>query len=52
MIGLLRLAAATPVGAIWWNFALLGAGIGMSGTPVSVIAMSAVAAARAGMASP
>jgi DHA2 family methylenomycin A resistance protein-like MFS transporter len=51
MLGLLRLAVATPVSAIWWDFALLGAGIGMSGTPGSSIAMSAVAAARAGMAS-
>ena len=51
MLGLLRLTAATPASAIWWDFALLGAGIGMSGTPGSSIAMSAVSAARAGMAS-
>jgi DHA2 family methylenomycin A resistance protein-like MFS transporter len=51
MLGLLRLTAATPASAIWWNFALLGAGIGLSGTPGSAIAMSAVPAERAGMAS-
>ena len=50
-LGLLRLQAATPLSAIWWNFALLGAGVGICGTPSSSIAMSAVTAARAGMAS-
>lgn len=50
-LGLLRLQAGTPAGAIWWDFALLGMGVGLSGTPVSTIAMSAVGAARAGMAS-
>ncbi len=50
-LGLLRLEPATPVSAIWWNFALLGAGIGLCGTPMSTIAMSAVAASRAGLAS-
>jgi DHA2 family methylenomycin A resistance protein-like MFS transporter len=50
-LGLLRLRAATPLGAIWWDFALLGAGAGLSGTPISSIAMSAVDSARAGMAS-
>ena len=50
-LGLLRLQAATPLSAIWWNFALLGAGVGVCGTPSSSIAMSAVTAARAGMAS-
>ncbi|MBO0774755.1 MAG: MFS transporter [Actinobacteria bacterium] len=50
-LGLLRLQAATPLGSIWWDFALLGAGVGLSGTPGSSIAMSAVDSARAGMAS-
>lgn len=50
-LGLLRLGPSTGIGAIWWDFALLGAGIGLCGTPVSTIAMSAVAADRAGMAS-
>lgn len=50
-LGLLRLSAATPVTAIWWNFALLGAAIGLCGTPISTIAMSAVDRRRAGMAS-
>jgi DHA2 family methylenomycin A resistance protein-like MFS transporter len=50
-LGLLRLEPATGIGAIWWDLALLGAGIGLCGTPTSTIAMSAVAADRAGMAS-
>jgi len=50
-LGLLRLEPGTGIGAIWWNFALLGAGIGLCGTPMSTIAMSAVDADRAGMAS-
>lgn len=50
-LGLLRLGPATGIGAIWWIFALLGAGIGLCGTPMSTIAMSAVSAERAGMAS-
>jgi MFS transporter, DHA2 family, methylenomycin A resistance protein len=50
-LGLLRLQPGTLIGAIWWNLALLGAGIGLCGTPMSTIAMSAVGADRAGMAS-
>jgi hypothetical protein len=50
-LGLLRLSADTSIGAIWWNFALLGAAIGLCGTPISTIAMSAVDQRRAGMAS-
>ena len=50
-LGLLRLAAGTGIGAIWWDFALMGAGIGLCGTPMSTLAMSAVDASRAGMAS-
>ena len=50
-LGLLRLAPDTGIGAIWWNFAMLGAGIGLCGTPMSTLAMSAVDADRAGMAS-
>ena len=50
-LGLLRLSASTSVGAIWWNFALLGAAIGLCGTPISTIAMSSVDQRRAGMAS-
>ncbi len=51
MLGLLRLRPDTGIGAIWWNFALLGLGTGLCGTPMSTIAMSAVDTARAGMAS-
>lgn len=50
MLGLLRLATDGP-DAVWWNLALLGAGIGLCGTPISAIAMSAVDSSRAGMAS-
>jgi MFS transporter, DHA2 family, methylenomycin A resistance protein len=50
-LGLLRLTPGTPLSAIWWNFALLGGGIGLCGTPISSIAMSAVDVPRAGMAS-
>ncbi len=50
-LGLLRLQVDTGIGSIWWNFALLGAGVGLCGTPMSTIAMSAVDASRAGMAS-
>ena len=49
-LALLRLGAATGIGAIWWNFALLGAGIGLCGTPMTTLALSAVDVNRAGMA--
>lgn len=48
---LIRLGPATGFDAIWWNFAILGAGIGLCGTPMSTLAMSAVDVPRAGMAS-
>lgn len=50
-LGLLRLGPETPIGAVWWNFALVGAGIGMCLTPMTSIAVGAVDPARAGMAS-
>lgn len=50
-LALLRLEPTTGIGAIWWNFALLGAGIGLCGTPMTTLALSAVEASRAGMAS-
>jgi DHA2 family methylenomycin A resistance protein-like MFS transporter len=50
-LGLLRLDPHSPIGAIWWNFAILGAGIGMSLTPMTAVAMSAVDQAQAGMVS-
>ncbi|MGH3170066.1 MAG: MFS transporter, partial [Trebonia sp.] len=50
-LGLLRLRLGTGIGAIWWDFALLGAGIGLSLTPMTTVAMSAVGSSRAGMAS-
>jgi Major Facilitator Superfamily len=49
-LGLLRLGPGTGPGAIWWNFALLGGGAGLCLTPMTVTAVAAVAAARAGMA--
>jgi len=51
MLALLRLGPSTDIQAIWWNFAVLGAGIGMCLTPMTQTAISAVESARAGMAS-
>jgi DHA2 family methylenomycin A resistance protein-like MFS transporter len=51
ILGLLRLGTGTGLGSIWWNFALLGGGIGLCGTPMTTIAMSAVDVSHAGMAS-
>lgn len=50
-LGLLRLGLHTSIAAIWWDFAILGAGIGMSLTPMTATAMSSVGAAQAGMVS-
>ena len=50
-LGLLRLGLDTSIGAVWWNFALIGVGIGLCLTPMTAIAISAVDPARAGMAS-
>jgi DHA2 family methylenomycin A resistance protein-like MFS transporter len=50
-LALLRLAPGTAIGAIWWDFALLGLGIGLCLTPMTAIAVSAVEPSRAGMAS-
>lgn len=49
--GLLRLEPQTGIGAIWWNFALVGGGAGICLTPMTQVAVSAVGASRAGMAS-
>lgn len=50
-LGLLRLSADTGIGAIWWDFALIGLGVGTCLTPMTTIAVSAVEADRSGMAS-
>lgn len=50
-LGLLRLAPTTGTGALWWNFAVLGGGIGLCLTPMTAVAMSATGAAQAGMVS-
>jgi DHA2 family methylenomycin A resistance protein-like MFS transporter len=50
-LGLLRLGPQTGMSAIWWNFALVGVGMGLCLTPMTQIAVSAVEASRAGMAS-
>jgi MFS transporter, DHA2 family, methylenomycin A resistance protein len=50
-LGLVNLQPDTPLLSLLWFFAILGAGSGLSGTPMSTIAMSAVDAAHAGMAS-
>jgi DHA2 family methylenomycin A resistance protein-like MFS transporter len=49
-LSLRRLSPATGIGATWWNFALLGAGMGLCGTPMTTLALSAVDVSRAGMA--
>ena len=51
MLGLGRLGAHTGFGAIWWDFALAGAGVGLCLTPMTQVAVSAVGPSRAGMAS-
>jgi len=51
MLALRRLGPGTGLGGIWWIFALLGAGVGLCGTPMTTLALSAVHASRAGMAS-
>ncbi len=51
MLALRRLGPGTGLGTIWWNFALLGAGAGLCGTPMTTLALSAVDVSRAGMAS-
>jgi MFS transporter, DHA2 family, methylenomycin A resistance protein len=50
-LGLLRLGPHTPITEVWWNFALLGTGIGTCLTPMTQTALSAVDASHAGMAS-
>jgi len=49
MLALRRLGPGTGLSAIWWIFALLGAGVGLCGTPMTTLALSAVDASRAGM---
>jgi len=50
-LGLLRLGPHTSVAAMWWNFALVGAGIGLCLTPMTAIAVAAADMSHAGMAS-
>ncbi|MBV9802575.1 MAG: MFS transporter, partial [Solirubrobacterales bacterium] len=50
-LGLLRIGVGSSIGALWWNLALVGLGGGLSLTPMTAVAMAAVRAARAGMAS-
>lgn len=50
MFMLLRLDVDTPISGIWWNFALVGAGFGISLTPMTTTALASVPAERAGMA--
>jgi len=51
MFGLLRLGPDTGAAATWWDFAVAGAGVGLCLTPMTQVAVSAVPAPRAGMAS-
>lgn len=51
MLSLLRLETDTGIGAIWWDFALVGGAVGVSLTPMVTIAIGAVDKSRTGMAS-
>jgi hypothetical protein len=51
MFGLLRLSPGSPIGAVWWDLGAVGLGGGLSLTPMTAVAMAAVRAERAGMAS-
>lgn len=46
-----RLDVDLGAGGLWWNFALLGAGVGLSLPPMTVTAVTAVDLTRTGMAS-
>ncbi|UTI65129.1 MFS transporter [Paraconexibacter antarcticus] len=46
-----RLDVSLAAGDLWWTFALLGAGVGLSLPPMTVTAVTAVDLARTGMAS-
>jgi DHA2 family methylenomycin A resistance protein-like MFS transporter len=51
MLALVRLGPDSPIGAVWWDLAAVGLGGGLSLTPMTAVAMAAVRAERAGMAS-
>jgi EmrB/QacA subfamily drug resistance transporter len=51
MVALVRLRPGSPIGAVWWDLAAVGLGGGLSLTPMTAVAMAAVRAERAGMAS-
>ena len=51
MVALVRLQAGSSIGAVWWDLAGVGLGGGLSLTPMTAVAMAAVRAERAGMAS-
>ena len=51
VLALVRLEADTPVSGFWWLFALLGMGTGIALPAMTVTALAAAPARRAGMAS-
>jgi MFS transporter, DHA2 family, methylenomycin A resistance protein len=51
MVALVRLRPGSSIGAAWWDLAAVGLGGGLSLTPMTAVAMAAVRADRAGMAS-
>jgi DHA2 family methylenomycin A resistance protein-like MFS transporter len=51
MAALVRLRTGSSIGTIWWDLAAVGLGGGLSLTPMTAVAMAAVRAERAGMAS-
>jgi predicted MFS family arabinose efflux permease len=51
MVALVRLRTGSSIGTVWWDLAAIGLGGGLSLTPMTAVAMAAVRAERAGMAS-
>lgn len=51
VLALLRLEPGTPIGDVWWAFALFGAGAGVALPAMTITALAAVPAEQAGMAS-
>lgn len=51
MVALVRLHTGSSIGTIWWDLAAVGLGGGLSLPPMTAVAMAAVRAERAGMAS-
>jgi DHA2 family methylenomycin A resistance protein-like MFS transporter len=51
VLGLVQIEPTTPIGDVWWAFALLGIGTGLALPPMTVTALAAMRPEQAGMAS-